>query len=236
MSKKVLFVFVLFIFMISDVKAEEVFYSNEEVSLTKKEYDYISYMYFEGYQKFLDKNDYDTLINDQNLDGEKDIKIYYDNDLSMYDLSHSTTSKRIKIAKNCSSECTIAVTLTWLKSAKIHSYDVMGAYLNNVTLVSNPITKITLPSLKTFNTAKRLKNGFGQSFILPTGSNVSITQTFNVTKGGYVNASYQHAKSTISLANSQNYTLSNKGYGGVFNFGTVGQSIYDKMGGVSINV
>lgn len=45
-----------------------------------------------------------------------------------------------------------------------------------------------------------------------------INQTFKVSKGGTVYASYQHAMRNIFLADSKNYTLSKAGYGEVFKF------------------
>ena len=83
----------------------------------------------------------------------------------------------------------------------------------------------------------KLSVGFGVSIGLPKyGSSMIINQTYRVNKGGTIYASYQHAKSTISLANSKNYTLSHAGFGGVFKFSGVAVNIYDQMSGVSIIV
>ena len=40
----------------------------------------------------------------------------------------------------------------------------------------------------------------------------------------------------ISLSNSQNYTFSRSGYGGVFKFSGTALTTYDKMKGVSISL
>lgn len=70
---------------------------------------------------------------------------------------------------------------------------------------------------------------------MPTGgSSLSITQRFEVSIGGTVYASYQHANKTSTLAKSKDYNISQYGYGGVFLFSTSSSSYYDGMGGVYI--
>ena len=78
-------------------------------------------------------------------------------------------------------------------------------------------------------------NGFGVSFKLPTGgSSLNITQMFEVSIGGTVYASYQHANKTSTLDKSKDYSISKNGYGGVFLFSTLSSSYYDGMDGVYI--
>lgn len=124
MKRKIILMITLFIGVVPNAFAKENYYTNNyNVSLTKEEYDYISYMYYDGYQEYFTEEDYNTLIKNVDLNGEKDIATYTEKpSISLYNTSHTTASKSIKIAKNCtSSECNIAVTLKWLKEAKVHS-------------------------------------------------------------------------------------------------------------------
>lgn len=63
-----------------------------------------------------------------------------------------------------------------------------------------------------------------------------LNQDYDVSKGGTVYASYQHATSNTTLATSQNYTFSLTGYGRVFLFYNSARNIYDAMNGVDISV
>ena len=82
-----------------------------------------------------------------------------------------------------------------------------------------------------------LGNGFGVSIkLLSSGNNMRITQTFRISGTGKLYASYQHATSNISLADSQKFNISNSGYGGVFLFDNLIRKYYDGMGGVDISV
>ncbi|MDE6141153.1 MAG: hypothetical protein K2G03_00980, partial [Bacilli bacterium] len=158
--------------------------------------------------------------------------------LILYSTSHETNSKTMKISKSCNSTCSISVVVTWKNVPNTKSYDVIGAYLDGISLIKHSSTKVkTSTSSNSSLEIQQEKSGFGVSISLPTsGSNYVISQTYTVSKGGTVYASYQHAKSSISLANSKNYTISREGYGGVFKFSGTAKNIYDAMGGVSITV
>ena len=240
MKKKFLLsacIFSIFIFT-TNVKAEEVYFINQNnVEFTKEEFDFITYMFWEGAQEYMDLNDYNNFINSDIMNGDLDSVIYYD-----IPLTKATTiedaNRTLKITKSCSSNCFISVTLTWKKSPIVRSYDVMGAYLDGTSLVNTPVTSITTSGTTiTNNDIKKNNNGFGVSIKLPTyGTSMVINQNFRVSKGGTVYASYQHAIKNISLSNSQNYTFSRSGYGGVFNFSGTALTTYDRMNGVNISV
>ena len=192
----------------SHVQAKEVYYVNQNnVEFTKEEYDFISYMFWDGAQNQMSLNDYDDFVNSNIMNGELDSQIYYDLPLTR-STSIEDANRTLKIVKSCSSNCFISVTLTWKNSPTVRSYDVMGAYLSGTSLVNTPTTSITASgTTTTYRDIKNDTNGFGVSMKLPTyGTSMVINQSFRVNKGGTVYASYQHAMKSISLANSKNYT------------------------------
>lgn len=241
MKKKFLLSTCLFsmFLLTTDVQAKEVYFVNQNnVEFTKEEYDFISYMFWDGAQENMDLDDYNNFINSDIMNGDLDSNIYYDIPLTRA-TSIEEANKTLKIVKSCSSSCFVSVTLTWKKFPTVKSYDVIGAYLDGTSLVNNPATSITTNGTitTTYKDIKKSNNGFGVSVKLPTyGTSMIINQSFRVNKGGTVYASYQHAIKNISLSNSQNYTFSRSGYGGVFKFSGTALTTYDKMKGVSISL
>ena len=174
----------------------------------------------------------------------QDYDNYYSNTLSTntynspYSIVHKTGNKEIKIEKSCTNtKCIITINMKWFNMPKIRSYDVLGARFEGTTLLNEPTTTLFLDGVKkniTMYTVKK-SNGFGVSFKLPTGgSSLNITQMFEVSIGGTVYASYQHANKTSTLDKSKDYSISKNGYGGVFLFSTLSSSYYDGMDGVYI--
>lgn len=240
MKKIIVSVFILFVIPIINVSAKEnvdAFYTNKyNVAFTKEQYDFISQFYWEGYQDNMERDDYQNFINSNIMNGEVETVELNDN------MPRSSTvtakNKNLKISKSCSTNCTISVVATWTSTPTTKSYDVIGAYLKNVNLVTTPITQaFSSTSTNKSTEIKKDGNGFGVSVLLPSfGNNYIVNQTYIVSKGGTVYASYQHATSTISLANSKKYTISLNGYGNVFSFTGLALSAYDGMNGVSISV
>lgn len=230
---------------INNINAKEIekYYINRyDVELTKEEYDFLSKFYWEGYQEDLTLSEYQEFVKSNIINGEFDTvetNCSENEELIPYSTSHETNSKTMKISKSCNStSCSISVVVTWKNIPNTKSYDVIGSYLEGVSLLSTVSTKAkTSEATSSTFEIKKDNNGFGASISLPTsGSNYVINQTYAVSKGGTVYASYQHAKSSISLANSKNYTISKEGYGGVFKFSGTAANVYDKMSGVSITV
>lgn len=235
--KKNIFIVSLLMFLFfassNTVFAKEAYYINSNnVSFSKEEYDFITSLFWEGSQDLFDANDYARFINSNLMNGELNVKT--NNDIMPMGTFHETNSKVLKIATSCNSDCFVSVTLTWKRYPVVRSYDVIGAYLENTSLLNSPVTFVT-NSNETY--MQSFSNGFGASVKLPTGqTNITVSQTFRVSKGGHIYASYQHAKSSISLANSKKYTLSKQGYGRVFKFSGAAVDIYDQMNGVDIAV
>lgn len=237
-----LLLILMFIFLLDSVSAiSNEYYENENgVIVSEKEYQYINEVYGDSYFDNMTTEDYEW-VSELNIDeNEIEIITIYDNDVSLLSTSHTTTSKKLTIASSCSiSSCKITTICTWLTNPKIRSYDVMGARLSGVSLIdASVITKITSSSGTSFSTyINESNNGFGVSVKLPTSAtNISITQQYEITRGGTVYASYQHATSSISLATSQLYTISSSGAGGVFKFSGAATNAFDNMGGVSISI
>lgn len=238
MKRKVYLLFALCgLLFTTNVSAKEIYYVNDNgVSFSKEEYDFISFMFWNGSQNLFTPDDYPKFIDSQIMSGEIKSNTYVEP--VPYATVVDTPGKTLNIVSSCSTDCLISVTATWKGNPTVKSYDVIGAYLENTSLQNNPTTTVST-SLGTSNSneLKQFNNGFGVSIALPKyGNNIVVNQLYRVSKSGTVYASYQHAITNISLANSKNYTISKSGYGGVFNFSGTAASTYDRMSGVSISL
>lgn len=222
------------------VSAQETYFTNDNgVTLTEEEYNFLTKMYWDGYQKIMTKNEYKTFKERDIINGkfnEKSITIT-DNPITKGS-THATNAKRLNIATACNGQCLVSITLTWLAQPTIRSYDVMGSiFTGSVSRTSSITTRVMSSSGSNVqNNLKLFSNGYGNSFKLPSGSNVIVNQDYYVNPGGHIYASYQHAAKNTTLAVSQNYTLNRAGFGGVFNFTGTARNIYDAMNGVDIAV
>lgn len=253
MKNKVVFAFAIIIsFMIVNVYAYEnkTYINGYGVELTQKEYEFVNDYYGFDYFENMTQEDYNWIsvldINNNDID----INVIYDNDevnvenllllgnVSINGTSHTTSSKKLVIAKSCSSvKCTILTNLTWLKNPSVRSYDVIGARFDGTSLYTNTIsTKVSSSSGTSYYSYNQfLSNGFGTSVKLPSGStNIIVEQSFSVNLGGSIYASYQHATSNISLSTSKKYVIDQYGLGSVFNFYGSALGVYDGMAGVNI--
>lgn len=232
----IIFMMVIGIFNVGAKASSEIYYINaNNVEFTKEQYDFFGNMYYDGYQSIMSQSDFDyfdiNIMNKENIETE-----YLNNSLSR-STSVEDLNKTLKISKLSSgSNSVITTILIWNKESLIKSYDVVGARLSNTSLLDIPVTKLISSKGSTnYNLDLNNNSGFGVSLLL-SGSNIKVTQTFTVKNGGTVYASYQHAKKSISLANSKKYTISSSGYGKVFLFTGTASSTYDQMNGVSISV
>lgn len=189
--KKNIFIMLLVIFFpIYNTNAEEVYYTNNyNVRLTKEEYDFISKFYWEGYQEDMTLRDYQEFVESNIMNGEfetVEINPFENVGLIPYSTSHETNSKTMKISKSCNSTCSISVVVTWKNIPNTKSYDVIGAYLDGVNLLSKVSTNAKASGMtNSIFEIKKDNKGFGASISLPTsGSNYVISQTYTVSKGG----------------------------------------------------
>ena len=241
-GKSQIFVLLFSIFILNpNVNAKEnIYYKNKNnVIFSEKEYDFITELFYEGYQNIISSKDYDNIFEYNSLNGIIETKIYNEkNTITSYGTSHSTGSKTIKISKSCMTNCLITIVATWKKSPNIRSYDVIGAFLEGVDFVTYPVTTVN-NSTGSRNSSETIinSNGFGVSIkLLETGDDMIVSQYFRTTKNGTIFGSYQHAAKNITLANSKRYVISKSGYGGVFKFESGINNYYDGMGGVNISV
>lgn len=235
--KKYLLVLIIIFGGVISVHAEEIYYTNKyTVSFTKEQYDFFTAMYYEGYQDYVTIDDFNYFAGDKMIPNFVET-IYTDDGILPMDAIANGTKKNLKISKYVVGyESYITLTADWFKDPATRSNDVIGARFDNVILLEDPITKmVNSTGFKQFASVDAFTNGFGQTFLL-SGSNIKITQTYKVSTGGTVYASYQHAQKVISAANSRKYTISSSGYGGVFKFTGTAASVYDKSKGVSITV
>lgn len=242
MKKKMIFltlIFVAFFLTISNCNAEEFYYQNNfGVILTKQEYDYISKLYWEGYQEYITLEDYNELKNNDLFNQEVKTELMYYLPLTR-STNYNAKGRMLYISKSCSSSCVVALRVKWNEKSNIFSYDVIGARTSEAKLKSvNKILVSGTSYSKTYGDDVVLfSNGFGCSILLPNVDNLVISATFYTTTGGTIYGSYQHATSNISESVSKQYSsLSSSGFGGVFDFTGTAKSVYDNVSGVSISV
>lgn len=236
---KILFVLIVSLIFISNVSAKEreIYYTNDNgVTLTKEEYDFLGEMYWDGFQKVMTQEEYDFYNEGNYFGGTIEKKKVYDTPLTRGTF-HSTANKSIQITKSCNTTCAISVYVEWINNPTIRSYDVIGAYLYNTSKIGSVNANSSTNEHTNVASITNIKtNGFGSSILLPAGNKVYVRQTFSVTKGGRIYASYQHAIRNTTLATSQQYDISVVGYGRVFDFYGDAANIYDNMNGVDIDV
>lgn len=163
---------------------------------------------------------------------------------------YETTAKKLSMALVGGTTWNyVMFSATWKGIPKTRSFDVIG--LRGVGLefregsqtgkqiyVSNGKYNMINYSWNGTN-IKRLNNGFGISMNivnddidalqLEVDCDVKQTETYPA-----IFASYQHAVANLSLANSQNYVLSNVGLGNVFEYPYSIVEKYDGMSGIRI--
>lgn len=217
--------------------SDEYITNSNNVTVTRKEYDFIKQYYNEEFFNNMTLEDYKWLeklnINDS------EVEIVSINQPIIRGSLHSTSNKKLTIAKSCANICTIYVNATWLTNPSNRSFDVIGARYMNTSLAMDTIDTKVYSSVGTeyFSNTKKYSNGHGTSVKLPeSATNIIIEQRFYVTTGGHLFASYQHSIKEITLATSISYTISSSGYGNVFNFYGDAVGSFDQMSGVDIAV
>ena len=235
--RHLLFLTILFL-CLNNVHAKD--YMNQNgVNLTTQEYEFISKVFYDGFQDIMTIDDYNNIFENNTIDEEIKIITYvpYAN-VAIRGTAYESASKKLTIATVCGSTCLVTMNAVWTASPNVRSYDVIGAYLDEVELYNTPTTTVANSTgSNRSNEIIEKANGFGVSIsLLSSGTDMQISQYYRVTTGGHVYASYQHAKKTISLSNSKKYEISRSGYGGVFLFDSGYSDYYDAMRGVDIAV
>lgn len=226
-------------FFANNVNAQEIYYQNDlGVTLSKQEYEFISNMYWEGYQEYLTLDDYNEFKNmnlfNQSID--KTTKIIEDIPLTR-GASVTSNLRTLTISKSCSNTCVITLVNKWNGTPTIKSYDVFGVRVNGVSITNIRNVLVSGDNYaRTYSNPVVHNNDFGYSVLVPNVGNVRASLTFVTTKGGMVYGSYQHAMRNTTEAVSKQYTIGLGGYGNVFNFTGSARDIYENSPGVDIQV
>ena len=239
---------VLFVFGITkNVYAEGSYYTTPNgIDLTREEYEFLTSFYGQEYPDIMTKAMYEEFIEDDLLNSEVEKVTYNEPQLALLNPGmsprstiHVTAAKTVQIARACTSTyCVMTLQNTWHGSPTIRSWDNIGAYFYNTSLIQYIQTYVYSTAGTVFySNVITDTDGVGNSVELPsTGSDIRINMTFKVNRGGTVFGSYQHAMQNTTLANSQNYNFDLGGYGGVFDYYGTAIGIYDGMNGVDIDV
>lgn len=230
-------------FLCVSVNAEETCFVNTNgVVLTKKEYEFVNKFYFDGFAEKMTKRDYQEFITNDVMNGEiktVEYEEYVNNGISLLaSTDYATKSKKITLSSSCTDTCFINIYVDWFTNPKVRSYDLLGAYFENTEYVGGIVTHLYYDTgAKTITDANKASNGIAATVKLPTSvTGISMRQSFTVKKKGRIYASYQHASSTISLANSKKYSFSKAGVANVFLFQSGIAKYYDQMNGVNLGL
>ncbi len=228
--KKVLFVMFICLFSFSFVKAE-VYYTNKSgVDFSKQEYDFITNMFYEGYQDNVTLEDLEK-IRDLDLVSKPIEKISIPEVMPL--ISSYENGRTLNMVKSCSSECLIALTAVWNGTPTVKSYDVIGFLLDGTYITSKGIAGVQGTNYsESYYSPKLFSNGLGYSILIPNTTNIKVSASFYAAVKGRVYGSYQHARKNITEANSKLYTLSLGGAGNVFLFYGAAKDVYDEATGL----
>ena len=251
MKKKVLMLLLVAVISIGitkNVYAEEAYYTTPNgIELNEKEYTFLTTFFAPNYVDIMTQDQYDKYVEDDIFNREMTIKTYVEPALPLLGSSMAprsdttvTPAKTLQIGKVCpQTYCMISLINTWTGEPSTRSWDVIGAYMSGVTYLGHNFTVATDGSTSQyFYNLKTASNGVGNSVDLPDtpGTTPIINISFNVSRGGTVFGSYQHAMNDTTLAVSQNYDFGITGYGNVFLFYGNAVGVYDGMSGVDISV
>ena len=166
--------------------------------------------------------------------------------------THTTTYKKLHISATHLSGNGYEIRLyeEWLLLPSVRSYDVIGIRLYDGTVQSGSQDGTQtykqngnfyyINYSATGTNIVTATNGYGISMNLVDDSTYYSCDTTSVVYAtsalSEVYGSYQHAIYSVSLSDSQSYSISHNGYGGVFNFATGVMGAYDGMAGVSLSL
>ena len=239
----IMFIAILSILPHYNVSAEEVYYTNSNgVDFTRDEYDYFSEMFWDGYQEYVTRSEFDQVAN-LDLFNQPIYKNTYTTPVDFNSLYYTNgnplteKSRTITLSKSCSSTCFLSLVNVWNATPNVKSWDVFGARASGAT-----ITTVNTALMYGDTTSVSYLNptiaggGFGYSMLVPNDTGIKSAVSFYSTTGGTIYGTYQHAMTGITEANSHLYNIVYYGYGGVFNFYGAAFGIYDGCNGVNISV
>jgi hypothetical protein len=218
------------------------YYTNQYgVEFSRREYNYISELFYKDYQEQITLDEYNKMKS-LNLFNSV-IEVKYDNNnnnISLMATEITQSGRTLRIGKSCNNgECLVSLVATWNLKPTLGSYDVIGFRTPNdaITAVNKASVKGDNYSYNSFtNEAVRFSNGFGHSVKLSSVSNLKVTTSMYCKQGVTVYGSYQHTIEKISKANSKLFTIGLGGYGNVFDFYGKAKNKYDETVGVYISL
>ncbi len=145
--------------------------------LNEEEYNFFSEMYWDEYQEYLLKEDFEQPIEKQ--------------EIVVSNLSRFTLSKA------CSQVYVLTLVTAWTESSFINSYDVVGARVADASLTSVRSALVTGTNYaKTYSIPQTFNKG--NSILVSNIENSKVILTFTTTKSGTAYGSYQHAVFNIT--------------------------------------
>lgn len=252
MKKKILsvMIFTLSLCTMGNVQAEEepYFVTYGGVELTEYQYNTLVDILSEERVKTITEEDYNALHVERMIEGKYSYKTeeYEIEDptfswgIEPY-VYHETASKKLTLTKACTSDfCSMSATIYWKKAPSVKSYDVIGIRFDNTTLYSTSTTFYSRTSGNITTTYdKKITSSNGVAFIKKVSSGIEymvLDANLENTYNGIVFASYQHATSSVTLAQASNFEFKGTGYGAVFLWPMSIRTKYDQMGGVNITL
>lgn len=165
-------------------------------------------------------------------------------------ISHSTSYKEITIIQTSvtGSLARFVVQVSWKKLPTNRSFDVIAYRTSSSSIMydfesyQEYVLNGTSSDIYYDETSTNFKStnyGAGVSQNLVNNATSYYHTLVAVVNCGAtkVYATFQHAQGDLTLAQSQSYTFSSSGYGGVLNFtDATARNTYDQMGGVSLNL
>ncbi len=246
--KKLLYL-IVFCFMfigISSVSASTYYTNSKGVDFTEEEYNYISELYFDGYQSTMTQADLDKM-KEFDLIGKPISKRTLNESKLLGTRSTSVTGggRTLTISSSCGSTyCLVSLNAVWSGTPSVQSWDVIGFRYSGLTGIiygsaSVVGTGYSASYVSSGDSFQSFSNGFGYSVKLGNSNNLSVSTSFycdSSNAGKLVYGSYQHAMVSVSKATSKQYTIGVGGYGYVFHFSGNAYGKYDGAPGVFKNI
>ena len=239
--KLMVIITIILLSLSSNVKASSYYYVNSNgVGFTEEQYNYITKMYWNGYQEYITQDDLDYIDSLDVYEGN------YERKIDIMGITSEMTrgsiyekGRTFVMTKSCNTtQCHVVLGASWAGEPTVTSYDVIGARIaNGASIKSINTATVTAPGYsQVYSTPKTLTNGFGYSVQLPSSGVPTISTSLTTYLGGTIYGTYQHAMNNISLANSKKYSLSYSGYGHVFSFTGTAVNTYDQANGLSFSL
>lgn len=215
-------------------------YSEEEIlNLPQEAYD--CFKKGENWSEFKEISNY--IIHDKYLGNTIQLNNSYNPKTT-----HQTEYKRISISVATAGDdyFLFKTTLNWLKMPKVRSYDIFATIIAsesgtvdwgyvNVNYTSNAYN-YTMTLTPQNNEYKRTNKGVSYTLKLPTNLDAYSADLYVYVTGynkTFVNSTYQHAASSVTLSEAMSHSFDSTGLGGAIKFSnSTLQNKYDKMQGV----